>query len=186
MAQRAGLPAQTSRTRPANSPPAPLRTTWPNAFNTPRNVLAIAWRCEPSCARATNKSRNDCASILLTAISRNQPVRTTCAKPCASLASVLLICVRRAALAWRASRQTVARRGHAAPASESSTATQAQARLGRRGGHAGGSPRQWHQDRWHICHAKPQCLAINYTDRSQLLRNIQTNVVLRSHGFLLF
>ena len=66
-----------SRTRIANRPLAPRAMTKPKVLSSPRIVLAIVWRCETSCDRATSSIFSVCASMLLTATSRYQPVRTT-------------------------------------------------------------------------------------------------------------
>jgi hypothetical protein len=63
-------------------------------------LAATSW------ARATSTARVRWLSMLFTRTSRNQPVRTICARPRASLASDLLTLSESAALAWRASRQT--------------------------------------------------------------------------------
>ena len=65
-------------------------------------------RSRASAQPATRSKPKVSASMLLTAISRNQPVRTTCAKPKAWLLSDLLICKLSAALAWRASQTRIA------------------------------------------------------------------------------
>ena len=89
----------------ANRPEAPRAITSPKVFMSPRMTLAVACRWLMRCVRATSSIRSACASMLFTATSRNQPVRTICASPQASLASVLT-CSLRAALACRASTQT--------------------------------------------------------------------------------
>jgi len=78
----------------------------PNVFSTPRMWFDSRVVMPTSCARAPSRARARWASSDFTCTGRYQPVRMICASPSASFWSVLFICILRAALACRASRQT--------------------------------------------------------------------------------
>src|ERR1700681_207933 len=85
----------------------------------PRTEFFSVVICDTIWARATSRARTAWQSRPFTVTSRYQPTRMICARPWASLASVLLTLSDSAALAWRASTQITGR-----PASFSSWKSQ--------------------------------------------------------------
>src|SRR5882757_1993485 len=104
-----GCPSIAVRTRAGNWLRKPLGRTRPNVFRMPRTQFFSVVICDTIWARATNSARTAWQSSPFTVTSRYQPTRMICARPRASLASVLLTFSDSAALAWRASTQITGR-----------------------------------------------------------------------------
>src|SRR5215471_18424905 len=100
-----GSPSIAARTRAGNWLRKPLGSTRPNVFRMPRTQFFSVVICDTIWARATSSARTAWQSRPFTVTSRYQPTRMICARPRASLASVLLTFSDSAALAWRASTQ---------------------------------------------------------------------------------
>src|SRR3954454_14827189 len=103
----AASPSSSRRTLASKIRPPPLGTIRPKVFITPRIWLESSVTMPRSCVRAPSRERTSMASRPLTRTSQYQPERTRCARPSASLASVLLVRMFSAALALRASRQVI-------------------------------------------------------------------------------
>src|SRR4029077_311179 len=109
IAPSTGYPSIAARTRAENWLRKPLGRTRPKVFRMPRTQFFNVVICDTIWARATSSARTAWQSSPLTVTSRYQPTRMICARPRASLASVLLTLSDSAALAWRASTQITGR-----------------------------------------------------------------------------
>src|SRR5580704_12659430 len=109
IAPRTGCPSIAARTRAGNWLRKPLGRTRPKVFRMPRTQFFSVVICDTIWARATSSARTAWQSRPFTVTSRYQPTRMICARPRASLASVLLTFSDSAALAWRASTQITGR-----------------------------------------------------------------------------
>jgi hypothetical protein len=94
-----GSPSIAARTRPGNWLRKPLGRIRPNVFRMPRTQFFVVVICDTIWARATSSARTAWQSSPFTVTSRYQPTRMICARPKASLASVLLTFSDSAALA---------------------------------------------------------------------------------------
>src|SRR5271167_555454 len=109
IAPSTGCPSIAARTRAENWLRKPLGRTRPKVFRMPRTQFFNVVICDTIWARATSRARSAWQSRPFTVTSRYQPTRMICARPRASLASVLLTLSDSAALAWRASTQITGR-----------------------------------------------------------------------------